>query len=631
MIFTQIYATIVLPGLVAWSTLSLAARLHLDDPLAWGFPFAAFLATLYLGYEVEHHYFREVSEGMPRLVRVLWFVLGLPALYLLSFLLAMAGLSLSPTIPFPLAILPSFVALGLGLWLLLRDNHHRGRRLYTQRYLARQALSDLPPGDPGIPFGGVMLPTEKTATHVAVLGTTGSGKTTILKQLMEAIIPQIGTSPESRRCLIYDPKTEFFGFVSKLATCPVYSLHPFDQRGRSWNMCRDIRNPKAAGQFAVTLIPRKEGPNSYFSNGARALVRGVITSFILNSPKSWTFRDLILACETEAKLRAILGRNPLTTRPIAKYLDAKEKSSVLSELDTFLDDYSPIAACWSKAKPISLRKFTEGRCILLLAQDEEAPDALTLINGLMFRFVTQQLLRHMTNEQLLREKKPVRRTFLLLDELRDIAGRMADPLTAILTRGRAYGIACLSAWQSHRGMIDAVNENRAPEIVGLCSYLGMLRVREHETALYLSQVCGEREVYRKSRDGSKQLVKEQTVMPEQIADLPGDRLHSYFYGPPPLGLWKAELPWPERKPRAEDTPVDFDPRPDSDQYLEPWTKEDLERLNLPLSLLADQKVPANQDRTNRTRTRGQTKSSDLKVVDLRPERGQDNRCENCES
>jgi len=351
-------------------------------------------------------------------------------------------------------------------------------------------------------------------------------------------------------------------------------------------MCLDIRHPKAAGQFAVTLIPRKEGPNSYFSNGARALVRGVVTSFILNSPDSWTFRDLILACETEASLRAVLGRNRLTTRPITKYLDAREKGSVLSELDTFLDEYSPIAACWAKAQPISLREFTEGQCILLLAQDEEAPDALTLINGLMFRFVSQQLLRHMTNEQLLREGKPPRRSFLILDELRDIAGRMTDPLTAILMRGRAYGIACLSAWQSHRGMIDAVNQNRAPEIIGLCSYLGMLRVREQETALYLSQTCGEREVYRKSQGGSKQLVKEQNVMPEEIADLPGDKLHSYFYGPPPLGLWKAELPWPERKPREENTPVDFVPRPDSDQYLEPWTKEDLERLKLPLSLLA---------------------------------------------
>jgi hypothetical protein len=316
-------------------------------------------------------------------------------------------------------------------------------------------------------------------------------------------------------------------------------------------------------------------------------------------------------------LRAVLGRNRLTARTIAKYLDAKEKGSVLSELDTFLDEYSPVAACWAKAKPISLREFTEGRCILLLAQDEEAPDALTLINGLMFRFVTQQLLRHMTNEQLLREKKPVRRTFLLLDELRDIAGRMTDPLTAILTRGRAYGISCLGAWQSHRGMIDAVNENRAPEIIGLCSYLGMLRVREHETAAYLSQICGQRQVYQKSSGGQKQLTTEQNVMPEEIADLPGDSLHSYFYGPPPLGLWKAELPWPERKPRAEDTPVDFLPRPDSDQYLKPWTKKDLKRLKLPLSLLGGKKPKDNNHQPDGNQPGARSRSSDLQVVDLR--------------
>src|SRR5207253_759716 len=114
-------------------------------------------------------------------------------------------------------------------------------------------------------------------------GTTGSGKTTEIKRDMTACLPLIGKGPESARAAIFDPKTELLDYVTKLATCPVHTLHPFDARGKSWAMCRDIRSPKAALQFAVTLIPREEGPNSYFSNAARAIVRAVLMSFILNN------------------------------------------------------------------------------------------------------------------------------------------------------------------------------------------------------------------------------------------------------------------------------------------------------------------------------------------------------------
>ena len=63
MIFTQVYATTLLPGIFAWTTLWLAAHLHLDDMLSWGFTLAIFLGFACLGYEVEQHYFREVCEG----------------------------------------------------------------------------------------------------------------------------------------------------------------------------------------------------------------------------------------------------------------------------------------------------------------------------------------------------------------------------------------------------------------------------------------------------------------------------------------------------------------------------------------------------------------------------------------
>jgi hypothetical protein len=196
------------------------------------------------------------------------------------------------------------------------------------------------------------------------------------------------------------------------------------------------------------------------------------------------------------------------------------------------------------------------------------------------------------NEQLRAEGLPERRTFIYLDEIRDIAGRLPG-LTSLLTRGRAYGVACDLGYQSQSGMKDALDQNRAPEVIGMCNYVGMLRVTEPETAEYLSKLVSEREVFRESPGSDhKQLVTEPVLLPSAFSEL--EVGEGYFLAGPPLGLWKAKLPCPVERPRDEKTPLDFEPRPESDQYILPWTADDLARLKLPLELLNDDQGPQGQ-------------------------------------
>jgi hypothetical protein len=639
---TQLYAALCLPLLLTRVAFELlVACSDLPHPFIYAAALGVFLAFSLLGYEVEGYYFREVCEGKARLPRMLWFILGVPASYTVSLGLGVLGYALFPDLGFLVAVPVCVLSLSGSLWYLLTDQHHRGRRIYTARYMRGTGEAHLPPGDQGFPFGTVAVP-SKMSPHRCYVGTTGSGKTTAIINDMAAFLPSIGQGPGPSLAIIYDPKTEFYEPVSRLAKCPIHTMHPFDIRGKAWALCKDLRTPKAALQFAVTLIPREEGPNSYFSNAARALVRSLIMSFILNSP-DWAFRDLLLACESERSLRAVLSRNKITRRAIGKYLDIREKSSVLSTLDTFIDEYAPIAACWTKAEPISLREASEGNCVLILAQDEESPESLALINGLMIRFLTQMLLRQTTNEQLRREGKPERQVFLFLDEIRDIADRLPKPLTALLTRGRAYGISCVNGWQSDPGMKDALNPNRAAEIIAMHGLIGMLRVQDDETAKKFAAIIDEREVLRKSSSTSSsgtshnwQITNERVVMPGAFSELATGE--GYFLGPPPLALWNAKLPPPVAIPSGDAVVPNFIARPefgklmepeketdvlDPHQWLEPWNKTDLERLKLPLELLDDEppqiqpkpqpSPPPPPGRDNRP---GKGR---LKVVDLRPD------------
>jgi hypothetical protein len=618
------YATVILPLCFGALGMHLVRRFGADGV----FPVILFvvvtLCLAALGHEIRDYYFRQVQDGEKgRIPRLLWFSLGLPGCYFLSVVVAVASFVVEPSYP---PIIPAVLGMGtlLGsLWLLLQDDHFRGRRDYTQEYMAQVGQRNLPKGDPGFMLAGVPIATKEICTHIGLIGTTGSGKSTIIKEIIETAVAMIGNSLFSVRCIIFDPKSEFYTYVLNRAGCKVVSLHPFDQRGHSWAMCEDIRTPKAALQFAVTLIPRQEGTNAYFSNGARTILRNVVISYILNTPDDWTFRDIILGCETDTRLRAILSRDPLTSRPIKKFLDAREASSVLSDLETFVEEYSPLAACWSKSEPISLRKWADGEFVLILGQDEESPESLALINSLMLRFVKQQLLRHKTNDQLRAEGQKERLSFVILDELREIAQNLDKPLKDLLNRGRGYGVSFTGGWCSHSGMKDAVNQNVAPEIIGLCSYLGMLRVREEETAAYFANIIGKKQIYRRDPGtGAKRLETDDVVMPSAFSELGGDRFQGYFLAPPPLGLWKADMPWPWKgKPEevklkeGDKPPADFIPRPDTDQYLEPWTVDDLKRLKLPLDLFDQEKKDEKKAAEEKKREEKKEKLKEqLKVV-----------------
>src|SRR5438876_487137 len=109
MTLTYIYATAILPGLLAWTTLWLNAHMELNDLLSLAASVAVFLASSFCGHEVEHYYFREVCKGKGKLVRLFTFVFGLPAIYALSVLPALGIYFFFPELPLPILVTPSLL------------------------------------------------------------------------------------------------------------------------------------------------------------------------------------------------------------------------------------------------------------------------------------------------------------------------------------------------------------------------------------------------------------------------------------------------------------------------------------------------------------------------------------------
>ena len=115
-------------------------------------------------------------------------------------------------------------------------------------------------------WGGMELDDAESTGHYAAVGSPGSGKSVILRLLMQSVLPNVGSGHDTR-ALVYDAKQDVLSILH--AYCEpslIKTLHPFDKRGVAWDLHRDIREPRVAVEIAFTLIPPQHESQPFFSD-----------------------------------------------------------------------------------------------------------------------------------------------------------------------------------------------------------------------------------------------------------------------------------------------------------------------------------------------------------------------------
>lgn len=75
----------------------------------------------------------------------------------------------------------------------IRDEHLRGRRLVSADELEELVREERPPWDPGADWGPVQVPSYLTTSHFCAIGAPGSGKTVLIRLLMQSVLKSIGS------------------------------------------------------------------------------------------------------------------------------------------------------------------------------------------------------------------------------------------------------------------------------------------------------------------------------------------------------------------------------------------------------------------------------------------------------
>jgi len=446
----------------------------------------------------------------------------------------------------------------------------RGRRLISRPEAFQRMLCHIKQHEPLVAWAGLPYPDRLCTTHFCITGSTGSGKTVLMRLLMQTVLPFIKADTQMR-ALIYDAKQDIMEILSGMPICcDIKIMNPLDKRSYAWDMARDVTSVFIAIQVASVLIPQEKGDNRFFSEAARDLFSAVMIAYHYTRPLEWTFADVLLTLSDSQETEMFLKSCKQTRRIAKKYYsltDAKVVSNIEITVGVSVALFTPIAALWSKStNKISLKDWVDEESILVLGNDDSLRAPLDAINRVLFQRITELILAKPNSES--------RKTWFFLDELKE-ASRLPN-LDRLMTKGRSKGCRAVLAWQAIEGLREVYGNNIADEIAGMCANKAFLRTDSHETAKWNSQVIGEIEVSQWTRGHqsggesmNEQIIKKELILPSQFMDMDRageDGFEGYFITPE-TGVYYDKIPFAHALCDLG-SESNFIPRDDEDQLLE---------------------------------------------------------------
>ena len=437
-----------------------------------------------------------------------------------------------------------------------RRRRIRGAELVTARELRRQVqpartrLLEAMPGAGRLRscrVAGIPYPARTETQHTIVSGTTGSGKTVLIADLVAQV------RARGERCVIYDK----MGSYTRSFFDPARDvlMNPLDARAPRWSPFYEARNPRDFDMMAAALIPQQKdtvdpfwvtAARQLFSNGAGVLwERGVTENKVLV--------DHLLKTELTALAEAMEGtvaqsivdpENPRTALSVRAMLTAH-----LSALE-FLPD---------TGEPFSIREWisredgarNSGSFLFLTSRGDQHASLRGLIST---------WLEIAVNAMLSLPQDDGRRIWVILDELPTL--HQVPSLQPGLAESRQFGGCFVLGVQVASALRDLYGRNGAETISGLCGTRVVLAAPDRDTAQWSADSLGRSEVEEVAegysygantiRDGVSLTPKRELralALPSEIMRLPN--LSGYLKFPGPFPVASIRLKYVKRPAAAE--------------------------------------------------------------------------------
>ena len=392
-------------------------------------------------------------------------------------------------------------------------------------------------------IAGIPYPERTETQHTIVSGTTGSGKTVLISDLVAQI------RARGERCVVYDKMGTYTRSFFEPARDVL--LNPLDARAPRWSPFLEARNPRDFDMMAAALIPQQKdtvdpfwvtAARQLFSNGAGVLrQKGVTENKVLV--------DHLLKTDLTALAEAMEGTvaqsivdpdNPKTALSVRAMLTAH-----LGALEFLPDEGAP----FSIREWIS-REGGEGFLFLTSRGDQHAS-----LRGLISTW-----LEIAVNALLSLAQEQERRIWVILDELPTL--HQVPSLQPGLAESRQFGGCFVLGVQVASALRDLYGRNGAETISGLCGTRVVLAAPDRDTAQWSADSLGRSEIEEVTegfsygantiRDGVSLTPRRELralALPSEIMRLPN--LEGYLKFPGPLPVASIRLKYVNRPAAAE--------------------------------------------------------------------------------
>ncbi len=325
-------------------------------------------------------------------------------------------------------------------------------------------------------LAGLWVPPEDETKHFKLIGTTGSGKTTAIRELMYQVLKR------GDRAIFADPDG---GYLSKFyePRSGDVILNPFDARSAKWNPLLDVDNAYEADLLAKALIPGESEWNSYARTFLAAVIRQCKARGVKDPAELWR----LVSVATSDELRELLQGT--AAQPFLEPDNGRMFGSLRSVASNAIAALEYVNA--QRGESFSVREWVrEGKGVLFLPYQAEQIAALKSLIATWMRLAIFQTMSLPEQDN---------RIWFVVDEL-DALGHI-DGLKDALARIRKFGGRCVLGFQSIAQVSTIYGPGPARTIVENCSNSLVLRCSASEgggTAQFASALIGKREIIRQT-------------------------------------------------------------------------------------------------------------------------------------
>jgi hypothetical protein len=375
----------------------------------------------------------------------------------------------------------------------------------------------------GVTLAGVPVPLADETKHFKLIGTTGTGKSTAIRELLTAALAR------GDRAVIADPDGGYLDRFYDASRGDVI-LNPFDGAARKWDLFGEIVNDQDVDQIARSLIPHGGDPDRIWCEYARTFFTEVVRQMIRAGERSDAELYRLVTAARAEELRVMLART--AAGPFVAVGNEKMFGSIRSVASSAVRALQYTIR--QEAPAFSVREWIRqdgagceggmGGVLFLPYKAGEIAALGSAISAWMRLGIFEAMDRAEGDQRL----------WFVIDEL-DALGEI-DGLKDALARLRKFGGRCVLGFQSiaqvsglyGRGMAETIVENCGNTLILRCS------ASEHGgTAEFASKLIGQREVmhtmesvsrrtgeWRSTTSTAQQLKIEPAVMASEIERLP---------------------------------------------------------------------------------------------------------------